>query len=213
MRYKFKIVVLFFVFGKGNLNNVQSQNISYAKSTCIQLTQKWEQATLKNIDYQLKLNSTSKDSFTKGVLLRQKDFIKYESEIGGLRRNFIDSFYNSKMIGSPNCMYVIENYSSGEGFRAWMYVFTFGHEKKMYGFQLLNGHWQLAHSETLDEITIGTEFKAIRNYFCDDYFLDESIIISKMENCKFVSKGLFFPCNQKFISIKRIINKYSLQNR
>jgi hypothetical protein len=210
MNQEFKVITIFLlVIFLWHPHELVSQNINEKNRKCLQFVKQWKQATLENLDYQLNLSNNSKDSFARGILVRYRNFINYESEVGGLRKDFADSFYCAKNISPLDCVYLIENYSSGEGFRASLYVFVFGAEQKMYDLQLSNGHWKLKHTEITSIKSFYDKFNLIQSYFCDDYFKEESIVITQIDKGKVTSKGLYFPCSQSFKSIKEIINKSS----
>lgn len=171
-------------------------------------TNLWENATIKNINYQLSLKKSSQDTnFYKKILLSGKEFIRVQSQKGGLRKAFIDEIFkpNEACSNVLHDAYIVENYRSTEGFSASISIFFFGDRNKISIYELSSGKWKLIKDEKMVNDNIKSIFTVAKEYLCDTYYLDESIIITKFEKKKVVSKAFFFPCSIDFKKLKESI--------
>jgi hypothetical protein len=173
------------------------------------LVRLWEQATMKNIDYQFKTDEYAKDKpFYQKVLLSGREFVASQSKKGGLRADFA-----GKIVGLSNFLpilfkdvYIVEYYHSGEAFKGKVNMYCLGAKAKTYKYVLESGSWELASSDEIADSSIASLFSDTREYLCNEYYAEDSIIITHISQQVAVSKALFFPCSKDFRRIKKVFS-------
>ena len=166
----------------------------------------WKDATIKNINYQLSLNPVNqKDSFFAKVLLGAKEFIMVQSRDNGLRESFFNQVLKqSDVFLQSGHTYIVEHYRSGEGFSAVINIYSLASKNSQYTYELIFGQWKLKETKEVKGNAIESIFANISEYLCDDYYTDESIIMTCLNGNKLVSKALCFPCSVDFKKINSI---------
>lgn len=187
------------------LFSVMAQCQTYKDPDSVSVLELWKDATIKNINYQLSLKQVKQsDSFFTKVLLNAREFITVQSRDSGLRESFFNEVLKqSDVFLQSNHAYIVEHYRSGEGFKAVVSIYSLAPQNKQYTYELNLGQWKLIESKEVTSNAIASLFTNTSKYLCDDYYTDESIIVTCFNGKKLATKALFFPCSVDFKKIRQ----------
>lgn len=187
------------------LYSVLAQCQTYKYPNSVEVLELWKDATIKNINYQLSLKQVKqRDSFFAKVLINARQFITVQSRDNGLRKSFFNEVLKqSDVFLQSNHAYIVEHYRSGEGFKAIISIYSLAPQNKQYTYELGLGQWKLIESKDVTSNAIASLYTNTSKYFCDDYYTEESIIVTCFKGKELASKALFFPCSEDFKEIRQ----------